>query len=50
MEKLYRGSTWRIFDNNEGWTQLDSRTVVFPLRVAADKEGTVRYKVEYTRK
>jgi hypothetical protein len=50
LEKLYRASEWRIFDNNEGWTQIDSRTVVFPLRVAADKERTVRYKVEYTQK
>jgi hypothetical protein len=47
LEKLYRGSEWRIFDNSEGWTAIDSRSVVFPLRVGADKEATVKYKVEY---
>jgi hypothetical protein len=47
MEKLYRGSEWRIFNNTQPMEPIDSRTVIFPVRVPADKEAAVRYQVEY---
>jgi hypothetical protein len=47
LEKLYRCSEWRLFNNTQPFVQLDSRTVVFPVDVPADKEATVRYQVEY---
>jgi hypothetical protein len=47
LEKLYRGAEWRLFNTSQPFEQIDSRTVIFAVRVAADKEETVRYKVEY---
>jgi hypothetical protein len=47
LEKLYRWREWRLFNNTQPFEQIDSRTLVFPVRVAADKEAKVRYKVEY---
>jgi hypothetical protein len=47
LEKLYRGSEWRLFNNTQPFEQLDSRTVVFPVQVPADKEAVVKYQVEY---
>jgi hypothetical protein len=47
LEKLYRWSEWRLFNNTQPFEQLDSRTVIFPVQVPADKEATVKYQVEY---
>jgi hypothetical protein len=47
LEKLYRGSAWRLFNNTQPFEQLDSRSVIFPVRIPADKEGVVKYQVEY---
>jgi hypothetical protein len=47
LEKLYRGTEWRLFNTTQPFVQLDSRTVVFPVEVPADKEVTVKYQVEY---
>ncbi|HYT94771.1 MAG TPA: hypothetical protein VEL76_39000 [Gemmataceae bacterium] len=47
LEKLYRTADWRIPDSNTPHERLDSRTIVFPVRVAPDKEATVTYTVEY---
>ncbi len=47
LEKLYRGSEWRIFNNTQPMEQIDSRTVIFPVRVPSDKEAVVKYQVEY---
>jgi hypothetical protein len=47
LEKLYRGPEWRLFNNTQPFEQLDSRTVVFPVQVPAEKEAVVKYQVEY---
>jgi len=47
LEKLYRGSEWRLFNNTQPFEQIDSRTVIFPVQVPADKEATVKYQIEY---
>jgi hypothetical protein len=47
LEKLYRNSEWRLVNNTQPFEQLDSRTVIFPVQVPADKEATVKYQVEY---
>jgi hypothetical protein len=47
LEKLYRGSEWRLFNNTQPFEQLDSRTIIFPVQVPADKEATVKYQIEY---
>jgi hypothetical protein len=47
LEKLYRNSEWRLFNNTQPFEQLDSRTVIFPVQVPADKEAVVKYAVEY---
>lgn len=36
LEKLYRGSEWRLFNNTQPFEQLHSRTIVFPVQVPAD--------------
>ena len=47
LEKMYRSADWRLFNNTQPFEQLDSRTVVFPVQVPADKEAVVKYQVEY---
>lgn len=47
MEKLYRGSAWKIANTNHPYDQVDSRTILFNVSVAPDKEKTVTYQVEY---
>ncbi|HXZ49201.1 MAG TPA: hypothetical protein VEG27_09275 [Usitatibacter sp.] len=47
-ESLYRWSQWRLVRHDHDFTKEDSRTVDFPLRVAAHGEAVVRYTVRYT--
>jgi hypothetical protein len=47
LEKLYRCSEWRLFNTTQPFEKIDSRTVIFPTRVAPDQEAVVRYAVEY---
>jgi len=47
MEKLYRGHEWKVANTNHPYDQLDSRTIVFTVNVAPDKEKTVTYQVDY---
>jgi hypothetical protein len=44
---MYRAAQWEMPHANHPHEQLDSRTVVFPVRVPADKDATVRYTVDY---
>ena len=47
-ESLYRWSTWSVVRRSHELTKEDSRTIHFPLRIAAKQEAVVRYTVRYT--
>lgn len=47
-ENLYRWTNWKITQTNQPYEKRDSRTVHFPVAVAADSEAVVRYAVRYT--
>ncbi|HKQ25393.1 MAG TPA: hypothetical protein VJT81_13205 [Burkholderiales bacterium] len=47
-ENLYRWTNWKLTQANQPWEKQDSRTIHFPLKVAADSETVVRYTVRYT--
>jgi hypothetical protein len=47
-ENLYRWSNWTITKRTQEYTKDDSRTIVFPVRLAPKAEGIVRYTVRYT--
>jgi hypothetical protein len=47
-ENLYRWSEWRLIEQSQPADRKDARTVEFPVRVAADGEATVTYRVRYT--
>jgi hypothetical protein len=47
-ENLYRWSNWSIVKRTHEFTKDDSRTIVFPVRLAPKAEATVRYTVRYT--
>jgi hypothetical protein len=47
-ENLYRWTNWTIKTKSHAYEKDDSRTVFFPLKVAADGQQTVRYRVRYT--
>lgn len=47
-ENLYRWTNWKITQSNQNYDKQDSRTVYFPVTIAADGEAVVRYTVRYT--
>ena len=47
-ENLYRWVNWEIAQKSHAYVKQDARTVVFPLRVAADGEQVLRYTVNYS--
>ncbi len=47
-ENLYRWTNWSITRRSHDFTKDDSRTVVFPVRLAPKAEAVVRYTVRYT--
>jgi len=47
-ENLYRWTNWKITQANQSYEKQDSRTIHFPVTVAADGEAVVRYTVRYT--
>jgi hypothetical protein len=48
-ENLYRWSNWTVLRHSGGdFVKDDSRTIDFPLRIAAKSEAVVRYTVRYT--
>jgi hypothetical protein len=47
LEKMYRSADWTILQSSQPYDKLDSRTIVFPVKVPADKEATLTYQVEY---
>ncbi|MBC2601906.1 DUF4139 domain-containing protein [Puniceicoccus vermicola] len=48
VEPLYRWNNWEILSSNIDYKKIDSRTIEFPVTVAAGKTQTVNYTVEYT--
>ncbi len=47
-ENLYRWTNWSIKNSNHTYEKDDARTVFFPLKVAADGQEIVRYRVRYS--
>jgi len=47
-ENLYRWVNWQITHKTHDFEKTDSRTIHFPVKVAAGGEATVNYTVRYT--
>jgi hypothetical protein len=47
-ENLYRWSQWTLIQQSQPSVKKDARTVEFPVKIAADGEATVTYRVRYT--
>jgi hypothetical protein len=47
-ESLYRWSQWSLIQQSVPSEKKDAQTVEFPVRVAADGEAIVSYRVRYT--
>jgi hypothetical protein len=47
-ENLYRWSQWSLIQQSVPSEKKDAQTVEFPVRVAADGEAVVTYRVRYT--
>jgi hypothetical protein len=47
-ENLYRWSQWSLIQQSQASEKKDARTTEFPVKVAADGEATVTYRVRYT--
>ena len=48
QERLYRWSQWSVIRKNQEFNKEDSRTILFPVRIAPRGEAVVRYTVRYT--
>jgi hypothetical protein len=47
-ENLFRWTNWTMKSNSADYDKADARTVYFPLKVSADGEQRLRYRVRYT--
>ncbi|MSQ91708.1 MAG: DUF4139 domain-containing protein [Gammaproteobacteria bacterium] len=47
-ENLYRWSQWTLIQQSTPSEKKDARTIEFPVRIAADGEAIVTYRVRYT--
>jgi hypothetical protein len=47
-ENLYRWSQWQLIEQSQASVKKDARTIEFPVKVAADGEATISYRVRYT--
>ncbi len=47
-ENLYRWSQWALIAQSKPFDKKDARTIEFPVRIAADGEAIVTYRVSYT--
>lgn len=47
-ENLYRWTNWTIVESSHRHEKQDSRTVHFPVKVAADSKVKLRYRVRYS--
>jgi hypothetical protein len=48
VEHLYRSLTWDIPAKSSAYRKIDSRTIEFPVTLAADGERTIAYTAHYT--
>ncbi len=47
-ENLYRWSEWKLIEQSEPHAKKDAQTIEFPVKIAADGEAVVTYRVRYT--
>ncbi len=47
-ENLYRWTNWKIKTSSQPYEKDDARTIFFPVKVAAEGQQVVRYRVRYT--
>ncbi len=47
-EDMYRWSQWTLIEQSVPSERKDARTVEFPVKITADGEATVTYRVRYT--
>ncbi|MEO5695280.1 MAG: hypothetical protein ABIQ72_19235 [Usitatibacter sp.] len=47
-ENLYRWSNWSVIRKSQEFTREDSRTIIFPVKLAPKAEAVIRYTVRYT--
>jgi hypothetical protein len=47
VENLFRWSDWRILRSSQDYTEMDSSTIEFRVRVPANGETTLTYSVRY---
>jgi hypothetical protein len=47
-ETMFRWSNWTIKSSSAHYDKADARTIYFPVKVAADAEQVLRYRVRYT--
>jgi hypothetical protein len=47
-ENLYRWSQWSLLEQSQPSEKKDARTIEFPVKVAADGEAVITYRVRYT--
>ena len=47
-ENLYRWTNWSIKSANHAYDKDDARTVYFPLKIGAEGQEVVRYRVHYS--
>jgi hypothetical protein len=47
-ENLYRWSQWSLIEQSSPSEKKDARSVEFPVRIAADGEAVITYRVRYT--
>ncbi len=47
-ENLYRWTNWQISKNSAAFNKTNSRSIVFPIRIAKGGETVVKYTVRYT--
>lgn len=47
VEHLYRGNNWNITQKSDDFTKKDAQTIEFRVRVPADTEKIVTYRVRY---
>jgi hypothetical protein len=47
-ETLYRWVNWQLLEQSQPSEKIDARTIHFPVKLAADGEATVTYRVRYT--
>lgn len=48
LEKLYRWTEWEIIDKDHNFEKVNSRTIIFPVKIQPDGEAVVTYRVRYT--